>query len=270
MVKKKESKKKPSKDYLMILLAVVGLAGWTAASVIVSQLIVGYPMLWFLGPETFSRPIPTAIYSALSYIVAMVLIIVFPALIYRKWRKGSSNKEEGRETSRPSIRETLGLVGLPTWADIGLAILGFIVYLCISSCLVYLFSKFPWFNVNEAQDVGFDSYATGVDRAVAFLALVVIAPIAEELIFRGWLYGKVRSKIIEKYSRVVTMVCSSLVVSLTFAIVHLQWNVGVDVFAMSIVLCGLREITGTVHAGIILHIAKNFLAFYLIYVVGLG
>ena len=66
------------------------------------------------------------------------------------------------------------------------------------------------------------------------------------------------------------MILSMLLVSLVFGLVHFQWNVGVNVFAMSIVLCGLREITGTIYSGIILHILKNGLAFYLIYVIGIA
>ena len=72
-----------------------------------------------------------------------------------------------------------------------------------------------------------------------------------------------------KVSDLWAMIISIFLVSLTFGIVHLQWNVGVNVFAMSIVLCGLREITGTIYAGILLHMLKNGVAFYLLYVLGM-
>ena len=64
------------------------------------------------------------------------------------------------------------------------------------------------------------------------------------------------------------MIISILLVSLLFGIVHLQWNVGVNVFAMSIVMCLMREITGTIHAGILMHMLKNGIAFYLLFVLG--
>ena len=51
---------------------------------------------------------------------------------------------------------------------------------------------------------------------------------------------------------------------------HFQWNVGVNVFALSVVLCALREITGTIYAGILTHMIKNGVAFYLLYLVGIG
>jgi membrane protease YdiL (CAAX protease family) len=69
---------------------------------------------------------------------------------------------------------------------------------------------------------------------------------------------------------VISVIASSLLVSLLFGVVHLQWNVGVNVFALSIVLCSLREITGTIYAGILLHMLKNGVAFWLLYVMGTG
>ena len=111
---------------------------------------------------------------------------------------------------------------------------------------------------------------SGGDRVLAFLTLVVVAPIAEEIVFRGWLYGKMREKIASEYSNKVSMVVSILLVSLLFGAVHGQWNVGVNVFAMSVVLCGLREITGTIYAGILLHMLKNGVAFWMLYMMGMG
>ena len=63
---------------------------------------------------------------------------------------------------------------------------------------------------------------------------------------------------------------ANLLVSVLFGLVHMQWNVGINVFAMSVVMCALREITGTIYAGILLHMLKNGVAFYLLYVAGMG
>jgi membrane protease YdiL (CAAX protease family) len=145
-----------------------------------------------------------------------------------------------------------------------------LVYLLLAAGIVGLFSLFPWFNAGEAQNVGFSYYVTGGDRLVAFLTLVVIAPIAEEVIFRGWLYGRMREELLRRFSNKVSMVISIFLVSLLFGIVHLQWNVGVNVFALSVVLCALREITGTIHAGILLHMLKNGVAFYMLFMLGMG
>ena len=62
---------------------------------------------------------------------------------------------------------------------------------------------------------------------------------------------------------------SILIVSALFGFLHLQWNVGINVFCLSLVLCVLREITGTIHSGILLHMLKNGFAFYLLYVINM-
>ena len=229
----------------MIVVTALMMIVWVGASVIVSQLAVGYLMLWMLGPDTFREPVPTA------------------------KRKKNKKLSDGKKTSLKAFLEELGIKGWPTWADIGLAPLGMLAYMLLATGLVAVFSIFPWFNAQEVQDVGFSTFITGFDRLIAFFTIVIIAPIAEEIIFRGWLYGNLKSSFLKKCSKPLSIILANFLVSLAFGIIHLQWNVGVNVFAMSIVLCGLREITGTVYSGIILHMLKNGIAFYLVYVLGI-
>lgn len=243
---------------------------WVAAAVIASQLVVGYLMLWILGKDTFAQTVPTAVYSALSYILALAwLVFATPAIIYKVGelqdlrRNGQLSK---KHTLELTSRTQLGLKGLPTWTDIGLAPIGFIVATLFAGALTFLFGLFPWFNADQVQEIGFSKYLAGPDMVVAFIILVVVAPIAEELIFRGWLYSKLRNLFNTKLADAWSMVLSIFLVSLLFGIVHLQWNVGVNVFALSVVLCGLREITGTIYAGILTHIIKNGVAFFIVFI----
>lgn len=249
------------------VFSVLGMLVWVFASVVVSQLVVGILMSLIVGKESLGTPVMTTIYSALSYILAMALVIFVPHLMSIASHK--SNKAQKGSTTEPSMREELGLKGLPTWTDIGLAPVGFIAQLILSMLLVGLFSLFPWFDMEEVQDVGYSVLNGGADRVVAFISLVVIAPIAEEIIFRGWLYGKIRRKLSGQVSEIAGMILSIILVSLLFGAVHLQWNVGVNVFAVSVVLCALREITGTIYSGILVHMLKNGVAFYFLYVAGL-
>ena len=71
---KQARNKVPQKQWWGLAFKVLLLLVWVAAAVIVAQLIVGYLMLWMLGRETFLQPVPTAIYSALSYILALAWI----------------------------------------------------------------------------------------------------------------------------------------------------------------------------------------------------
>lgn len=259
---KKDKKNSGLKFTGSVLLMLI----WVAASVIVGQLVVGYIMIAMLGRDTFAQPMWTAVYSALAYILALLLIIFVPVLIFERRRKKHPKEMDGELAIS---RTTLGLKGLPTWSDIGLAPVGFAVYLLLAVLVSSLFSLFPWFDATETQDVGFGLYVVGFDRIIAFITLVVLAPIAEEVIFRGWLYGKMREKLNLKVSNMVSMIISILLVSILFGALHMQWNVGVNVFAMSIVLCGLREVTGTIYAGILMHMLKNGVAFYMLYVLGM-
>ncbi len=236
--------KKPAIRKIGSLLALII---WVVCAVIASQLFVGYPMIWLLGTDTLSQPLWSAVYSTLAYLVALLLIIFVPQKFLKKSRTN---------------RESLGLTNTPTWTDIGLAPIGFIVSLLLGAALVAVFNLFPWFNAAEAQDVGFNYLSSGTDRIIAFAILVIIAPIIEEIIFRGWLYDKLRKR--------TGVICSILLTSLAFAVVHLQWNVGVNVFALSVVLCGLREVTGTIYSGILTHMIKNGVAFYLLYIIGIS
>ena len=231
------------------------LTVWAFCSIVASQLIVGIIMGLFFSIETLNTPVMSGIYSVISYGLALLLIIFVPPRVAEKLKKGG-------EKTMATSREELGLNGLPTWVDLLIAPIVFIVSTLLAIGLVQLFSVFPWFNAEQVQSTGFTPYMNMGEKVIAFLVLVVAAPIVEEIIFRGWLYGKLRAKL--------NAVTSIIIVSVLFGIMHFQWNVGVNVFALSVVLCGLREITGTIYAGILTHMIKNGVAFYLLYVLGFG
>ena len=274
--KKKSKKKKapvglPQEQRRKLAISVFLLLLWSGVSIIASQLIVGWIMVVIMGTESFLQPVSQVIYSALTYVVALLLIVFIPRSLRKKWDKEHGNKKSGNLIGAADVnREILGLRGLPTWTDIGLAPIGFIVATVIAAILVSVFSLFPWFNATESQSLVFSTYVEGFDKVLAFITLVVVAPIAEELIFRGWIYGRLRKMSSAAMSNTASMIISSLLVSVLFGVIHLQWNVGVNVFALSMVLCAMREITGTIYAGMLTHMIKNGIAFYLLFVVGMG
>ena len=226
-----------------------------------SEIIVGYTMIYTLGFNTFKAPVITTLYTALAYILAFIMLAILPSLILKNHDpKKKLNPIQKLINLWKIDKETLGIIDLPTTLDILLSLLAFFLYIIVSGFILDLFKNFPWFQVNQAQDVGFSRYLVGLDRIFAFISLVILAPIFEELIFRGWLYGKIRKK--------VSLLPAILIVSILFGCMHGQWNVGVNVFVLSLFLCGLREFTGTIYASILLHMIKNGLAFYFMYVLG--
>ena len=87
---------------------------------------------------------------------------------------------------------------------------------------------------------------------------MVLPPIAEELLFRGYLFGRLR----EQFGFWFT----TLIVSIAFGFVHFQWNVGIDTAVLSVFLCYLRERTGSIWASMILHAIKNGFAYFLLFI----
>jgi membrane protease YdiL (CAAX protease family) len=193
--------------------------------------------------RTINASLLSTIFAAVVYLLSLVIVIGLPWAV-RRYR---TNRQE------------LGMTRLPSWMDILLAPAGFVLYLLLSGILVHIAgSLFPGFDMNQQQQTGFNHLSHNYELILAFLTLVVIAPLAEEMLFRGYLYGKLRS--------VVPVWLAALVTSGLFGALHAQWNVGIDVFALSLVLCSLREVTGNIWAGVLLHMLKNGLAFYLLFI----
>lgn len=275
---KSQSKRKITKQTVYFTVFVVA---WSILATIAAQYIIALPMTFLLG-SAVNQPSWMLLYYVLTYALSLTLVILVPPQVLKLYRQrhavkldpsadkakastskvaASSVKMDNLEMLSKDLEVTandMGVQNLPTFVDLGLAPVGYAVYLVLATILTYLMSIFTWFDANQAQDVGFGYYITDIDRICAMLAVVFIAPLAEELIMRGWLYGKLRRK--------WGIVAAILLTSLAFAVMHGQWNVGVSVFALSIVLCTLREITGTIWSGVLLHMLSNGIAFYLLYI----
>ena len=225
-----------------IFLWALGLAAWVGAVlfcvqwlfVLIFRATIPYDVLasnWF-----------SAVYSFVVYAVSFVIIIAVP---WRLLKNGTS-------------RDELGLRGLPTWTDVLLAPVGLGASLLVAGALTaLLMAILPNIDWQQTQEVGFHGLYAISDYFIAFVCLVVLAPIAEEIVFRGWLYGKLRMRL--------SAIPAILITSVLFGIMHGQMNVGVVVFAMSIVMCLSRELTGTIWAGVLIHMLKNGIAFYFLF-----
>ena len=241
----KSQVKKPSTSPLRTALHVLALLAWVFVAIVISQIILGIILYSFLREDLYT-PFWTTIYTAASYALSCFLVIFLPTKI--------------KKLHLPISRAELGLEGLPKWRDIGLAIIGFVAYFLLAALLVSIFSIFPWFDADQAQNTGFSGLLDLPQRILALVSLVIIAPIAEEIIFRGWLHAKLRSH--------VGVWIAALLGSVLFGLAHGAWNVGINVFALSIVMILIRELTGTIYGGLILHILKNAIAFYLLIYTG--
>ena len=141
--------------------------------------------------------------------------------------------------------------------DFGWLALGIVVYFGLVAVVLGLASHIPGFNANQAQNVGYQGVG-GWQLVLAFIGLVVLPPLAEEMLFRGFLYRGLAAR--------WTKIVAALATSALFGLVHFQWNVGLDVFILSLVLIFLLEKTGNLWVCVGLHAVKNLLAFLTLFV----
>lgn len=238
-----------SKNYFSRTLIISALFVWVVAGFVMAQyaiVLLSRAILDVVGHTGMisANPLLQLVISAGVYVFALAVIVGVPKVLL--------------ETKKISLKKELGIDKKPDLLTLAYGPLGYISYFFVT-IFFGLLIQLLWrdFPIDEVQQVGFNGLSSAGEYAMAFVALVIIAPVAEELLFRGYFYGKVRAFSGFWLSAVVT--------SLLFGLVHWQWNVGVDVFALSLVLCALREYTGTIWAGVVVHIIKNAVAFSILF-----
>jgi membrane protease YdiL (CAAX protease family) len=161
--------------------------------------------------------------------------------------------------SKQDILRTLGIDKRPTRDVLWLPPLAWTAYMLTTVIVLATVTYFvPWIDAEQVQDIGFDNLTLPYEYVLAFIALVILPPLAEELLFRGYLFGRLRKRF--------GFLLTTAVVSVIFGLVHLQWNVGIDVAVLSVYLCLLREVTGSVWASIFLHSIKNGVAYFALFI----
>jgi len=220
---------------------------WVVASFVLAQVIVGLliTLVRVLGVsfDGINVTILSTVLTAVIYVIAIVIVIGLPWII-KKYR---------------TSRAELGLTRYPEWLDLLLAPAGFVVYILLSALfMAFAMSYMTFIDFDQVQETGFSQLGPRFEYILAFVALVVLAPVAEEILFRGYLFGKLQKN-------VATWI-AVLITSVVFAAVHLAWNVGIDVFALSIVLCLLRIVSNSLWPSILLHMLKNGIAFYFLFI----
>lgn len=108
----------------------------------------------------------------------------------------------------------------------------------------------------EEQQAVFEFGRSGWGYWLAAVSAVVIAPIIEELLFRGVLFAGLA----KRWPVWLAAVTSSLV----FAVLHGQVNVGIYTFVLGCMLSWLYVRSGSIYPGILVHFLNNLVAFWLL------
>ncbi len=227
---------------------IVVLLIYISAQLVAALLIEIYPAFKHWDAQETSQWINNSVAAQFWVTVAIeALSLFFIGLFLKK---------------RHSNFKSIGLSRKPKWSDLGYALIGFVVYFGVYyAVLLAIIKAIPQFNVTQKQNIGFSQTSGGFDLVLIFISLVVLPPIIEEILFRGFLYTGLRTKI--------PKITAALITSLLFASLHLLesnsgllWIAGIDTFILSLTLVYFREKTDSLYASMGVHMLKNFLAFY--------
>jgi CAAX protease family protein len=153
--------------------------------------------------------------------------------------------------ARWPVGEYLGLVR-PATRPALIAIAVLVVFLLGYDALTYLLGR------DIVTPFQVDTYRTARDSGalpLLWLTFVILAPIAEEIMFRGFLYrGWVRSE--------RSAIPGVLIISALFAAIHIQydWFGILQVFFIGLLLAIARWRTGSTLLTILMHVLANFWA----------
>lgn len=131
-------------------------------------------------------------------------------------------------------KETLDTIGMMLLVNYGICVIGL------------LFSKLGVPDTSPDYSFSLDS----LYNIFTFLSVVIVAPIFEELIFRGMIYNQMA-----RYSKMFAIVMTSVL----FGLLHLNLSQSIPAFFISLVLCYMYEKTQSLSVTIFGHAANNFI-----------
>jgi membrane protease YdiL (CAAX protease family) len=150
------------------------------------------------------------------------------------------------------------------WADVLTVVLGYGSYVFFSRLLLLLVQAiFPAFNLGQNQAIGLPRDLEASLLIPAFLALCVIPPLTEEMLFRGFLYNRLKAWPMKPW-------VAAIITSTLFGLLHGQANVAIDTFVLSMVMVYAYESRkNNLWVPVLIHATKNLVAFVVLFVLKL-
>ena len=215
----------------------MGKIGGSLWLYIVMQLTLSF-MLSFIAMPIFM----SAMYFDYSIITAFVTMLVSSVtgiiMIYFLSNTFKRNIKDLKFSFKP--KETIDTIAMMYFLNCAIGII---------SALLSKFG-FPDTSPDFSLNGGF------LYNLFTFINVVLLAPIFEELIFRGMIL-----QVLSKYNRIFAI----LVTSLLFGLLHLNMTQAVPAFFMSLVLCYMCLKTDSILVTILAHAGNNFLALMSVY-----
>ena len=175
---------------------------------------------------------------SISIMIGCVLLVAISALVIRV--RGGNLKQY--LALRPfSLAVGMGMIGL------------LLIFMIGSQALTYMLDKSPLAFVDPL-------YQSVSSVWLLIFAMVIVAPIYEELIFRGILWSAIAEQFTSppdtEYRGAIV---ASLVTSLIFAVIHLQYGIYEisTIVVLALLFCYARIKSGSLILPILLHIINN-------------
>ena len=160
------------------------------------------------------------------------------ALVLRKYRLGWDRLGWRRTNLWRSLIYMVGMV---------------VVFLIASNLLLLLIQALvPAFKANQPQENDFIT-AAAAHRWLSLFALVILPPILEETIFRGFLFPALATR--------WGVVWGAIISSAIFGLAHMQANISIYTFMLGLLLCFMYVRLRSIVPGIVLHMLNNLLAY---------
>jgi uncharacterized protein len=153
-----------------------------------------------------------------------------------------------RWASGPAAREHLGLRALTAGSVVQwLMILA--AYLAVVYAVQWLAGR------EQVPEFMEEVYKTAGLSAPLLIAIVLVAPLSEELLFRGFLYGGLAPTAIRPIG-------AAIISSLAWAVIHVQYDLFTigTIFVAGLLLAAARQRTQSVMVCVIMHAAMNLAA----------
>lgn len=208
--------------------------------------------------------------KVLIYLLIYIFMVYLVFQIMRFWdrlsRRGKSSADSSVHKTKKNITQQallkqsihyFKLDRLPTVRQVGEVLLYYVLYM-ITMLFVGVFLQLTNIvNVDQTQELGVSPPGTTSSILAVAIIFVVLPPICEEILFRGYLYHKLR-----EYA---PLGLSVLLTSILFGIAHLEygnlnWIAAVDTFVFSLYLIFVSQKHKSLYSAILLHTLKNTLA----------
>lgn len=155
-------------------------------------------------------------------------------------------------TAKPRLWQ-FGIRRARFWPTVGWAALGFGTFWFFS--IVYVLAVHPSGKQHVTEDLGAEGSTLAI--AAAAFAVIVVAPVCEEIFFRGFFYKALRTRL--------SIGGAAVVDGLVFGAIHYGGSDTLEILpilaVLGVIFCLVYEATGTIFSVIALHSLNNTISY---------